>query len=57
MFGMKQLNSQITEGVENAVLPTCRYFCNYVIVSLKNTGTTILLALTAHQTPTFTGWL
>jgi hypothetical protein len=26
-------------------------------VSLKNTGTTILLALTVHQTPTFTGWL
>jgi hypothetical protein len=25
-------------------------------VSLKNTGTTILLALTAYQTPTFTGW-
>jgi hypothetical protein len=24
---------------------------------VKNTGTTILLALTAHQTPTFTGWL
>jgi hypothetical protein len=28
----------------------------YAIVSLKNTGTTILLTLTAHQTPTFTGW-
>jgi hypothetical protein len=23
---------------------------------LKNTGKTILLALTAHWTPTFTGW-
>jgi hypothetical protein len=28
-----------------------------LIVSLKNTGTEFLLALTAHQTPTFTGWL
>jgi hypothetical protein len=28
-----------------------------LIVYLKNTGTTFLLALTAHQTPTFTGWL
>jgi hypothetical protein len=27
-----------------------------IIVSLKNTGPTVLLALTAHQTPTFTGW-
>jgi hypothetical protein len=27
----------------------------FAIVSL-NTGTTILLALTAHQTPPFTGW-
>jgi hypothetical protein len=26
-----------------------------IIVSLKNAGTTIL-ALTAHKTPTFTGW-
>jgi hypothetical protein len=28
-----------------------------LIVLLKNTGTTILLALTAYQMPTYTGWL
>jgi hypothetical protein len=37
-------------------LSICKYL-SQLIVSLKNTGTTILLALTAHQTPTFTGWL
>jgi hypothetical protein len=31
-------------------------YLSQLIVSLKNTGATILLALTAHQTPTFTGW-
>jgi hypothetical protein len=43
----------------------CMYVCyvcirgtylSQLIISLKNTGPTILLALTAHQTPTFTGW-
>jgi hypothetical protein len=48
-------NSQITGGVENAVLSRRRYL-SQLTVSLKNTGTTIFLALTAHQTPTFTGW-
>jgi hypothetical protein len=33
----------------------CTYL-SQLIVSLKNTGATILLALTEHQTPTFTGW-
>jgi hypothetical protein len=46
MFGMKLL--QFTDhSVENAALSICRYFLQ-LIVSLKNTGTTILLALTAH---------
>jgi hypothetical protein len=31
-------------------------YLSKLIVSLKNTGPTILLALTAHQTPTFTIW-
>jgi hypothetical protein len=44
---VRSYNSQITGGVENAVLSTRRYF-SQLIVSLKNTGTTILLALAAH---------
>jgi hypothetical protein len=32
------------------------YITFAIIFLLKNTGPTILLALTAHQTPTFTGW-
>jgi hypothetical protein len=28
-----------------------------LIVSIKSTGMTFLLALIVHQTPTFTGWL
>jgi hypothetical protein len=43
-------------SVESAVLSTRRYFLQ-LTVSLKNTGITFLLALTAHQTPTTTGWL
>jgi hypothetical protein len=39
----------------NARRTTCTYL-SQLIVSLKNTGPTILLALTAHQTPNFTGW-
>jgi hypothetical protein len=31
-------------------------YLSQLIVPLKNTGATILLALTAHQTPTCTGW-
>jgi hypothetical protein len=31
-------------------------YLSQLIVSLKNTGPTILLALTAHHTPTVTGW-
>jgi hypothetical protein len=34
---------------------TCTYLLQ-LIVSLKNTGPSIILALTAHQMPTFTGW-
>jgi hypothetical protein len=48
--------SQITGSVENSAISTRRYF-SQLIVSLKNTGTTILLEFTAHQTSTFTGWL
>jgi hypothetical protein len=33
----------------------CRYL-SQLIVSLKNTGSTIILALTARHTPIFTGW-
>jgi hypothetical protein len=39
------------------MLPSLHVDIFFAIVSLKNTGTTILLALTSHQTPTFTGWL
>jgi hypothetical protein len=53
---LSSYNSQITGGVENAVFSVCRYF-SQLIVSLKNAGTTIILALPAHQTPTVTGWL
>jgi hypothetical protein len=45
-------NSQITGGIENAVLSAYRYI-SQLIVTLKITGTTILLELTAHQTPKF----
>jgi hypothetical protein len=30
-------------------------YITFATVSLKNIGPTILLALTAHQTPTYTG--
>jgi hypothetical protein len=35
--------------------PSTRRYLLQLITSLKNTGITILLAFTAHQTPTFTG--
>jgi hypothetical protein len=41
-------NSRITGGAENAAAHRC---VSQLIVSLKNMGTTILLALTAYQTP------
>jgi hypothetical protein len=47
-------NEGITGGVENAVPLHVNIFRNCFV---KNTRTTIFLALTAHQTPTFTGWL
>jgi hypothetical protein len=34
---------------------TCTYL-SQLIVLLKNTGSAILLALTAHEIPTFFGW-
>jgi hypothetical protein len=37
--------------------PSTHKYLLQLIVSLKNRCTTILLALTAHQTPTFSGWL
>jgi hypothetical protein len=40
----------MTGGVENAVPP--RTYLSQLILSLKNTSTTILLALQAHRTPT-----
>jgi hypothetical protein len=45
-------------NTKNKNLETIIFLVTYLsqlIVSLKNTGATILLALTAHQTPTFTG--
>jgi hypothetical protein len=51
----RSYNSEITGGIENAVLSTHWYFLQ-LIALLKHTCTTFLLALTAYQTPTFTGW-
>jgi hypothetical protein len=46
--------SPINHG-KNCPRMTCTYLLQ-LNVSLKNTGPTILLALTAYQKPTFTGW-
>jgi hypothetical protein len=37
--------------------PSTHKYLSQLIVLLKSTRTTILLALAAHQTPTFIGWL
>jgi hypothetical protein len=44
----------ISQSVENAVPLHIDIFCCYFVK--KNTGTAILLAFTAHKTPTFIGW-
>jgi hypothetical protein len=49
-------NSQNTGGVENAVLYTRRYFLQ-LIFPLKTQVQHSSLHLTAHQTPSFAGWL
>jgi hypothetical protein len=46
--------SSSVNSEKNCPSITCTYL-SQLIVSLKNTGPTILLALEAHQTPTFTG--
>jgi hypothetical protein len=50
---MKQLQFTDHRIVENAVPLHADIFA---VVSLKDTGPTILLAFTAHQTLPFTGW-
>jgi hypothetical protein len=47
--------SSSVNSAKNCTRMTCTYL-SQLIVSLKNTGPTIVLSLKAHQTPTFTGW-
>jgi hypothetical protein len=34
----------------------CTYLSQLIVPLKRNTGPTMLLAFTAHKTPTFTGW-